>query len=243
MVSGSVLRLDGAPNLILMEDSDNIVTEDGLYQIETETAQTGAVESYGEYYFNNDLDLGAVYTSRITSNVDASGFVVSDLIDNRADLIDTWANFDGEPSDAVTAQLQIRTTEDDPAGSPTWTSWTQLVVGDYYARGFEFRLIFNSTDSSRNIDVSTLSVTIDMPDRNERAQSVAIPSGGSTITYTNAFKDNPMVGVTAQNMATGDYWTLTSQSSTGFTINFYNSADVGIARNVNWIATGYGKAA
>ena len=242
-VSGSVLRLDGLPYFILMEDSDNIVTEDGAYQIETETAQTAIIESYGEYYFNNDLDLGAVYTSRLTSNVDASGFVASDLIDNRADNIDTWANFDGEPSDAVTAQLQIRTTEDDPAGSPTWTGWAQLVVGDYYARAFEFRLIFNSTDSSRNIDISTLSVTIDMPDRNERAQSVAIPSGGQAITYTNAFKDSPMVGITAQNMATGDYWTLTSQTSTGFTINFYNSSNTGVARNINWIATGYGKAA
>ena len=242
-VSGSVLRLDGAPNFMLMENSDNIVTEDGAYQLETETANASIVDSYGEYYFANDLDLGAVYTSRLTSNVGASGFVVSDLIDDRADLIDTWANFDGEPSDAVTAQLQIRTTEDDPASSPTWTGWAQLVVGDYHARAFEFRLIFNSSDSSRNIDISTLSVTIDMPDRNERAQSVAIPSGGSSIVYTNAFKDSPMVGITAQNMATGDYWTLSSQSSTGFTINFYNSADVGIARNVNWIATGYGKAA
>jgi len=228
---------------MLMENSDNIVTEDGAYQLETETANASIVESYGEYYFANDLDLGAVYTSRVSSNVDASGFVVSDLIDNRADLIDTWSNFDGEPSDAVTAQLQVRTTEDDPAASPTWTSWTQLVVGDYYARGYEFRLIFNSTDSSRNIDISTLSVTIDMPDRNERGQSVAIPSAGQTITYANAFKDSPTVGITAQNMATGDYWTLTSQSSTGFTINFYDSSNTGIARNINWHATGYGKAA
>ena len=242
-VSGSVLRLDGAPNFMLMENSDNIVTEDGAYQLETETANASIVDSYGEYYFANDLDLGAVYTSRVTSNVGASGFVVSDLIDNRADLIDTWANFDGEPSDAVTAQLQIRTTEDDPASSPTWTGWAQLVVGDYHARAFEFRLIFNSSDSSRNIDISTLSVTIDMPDRNERAQSVAIPSGGSSIVYTNAFKDSPMVGITAQNLATGDYWTITGQTSSGFTINFYDSTNTAISRNINWIATGYGKAA
>ena len=206
-------------------------------------ATGGGVESSGEYYFDNDLDLGAVYTSRVTANMVASGYVVSDLIDSRADNIDNWENFDGEPSDNVTAQLQIRTTQDNPASSPTWDSWQPLVVGDYHARAYEFRVIFNSTDSSRNIDISTLEVTVDMPDRNERGQSVTIPSGGLVVSYSNAFKDSPAVGITAQNMATGDYWALTAQSSNSFTIQFFNNTGTAIARNINWIATGYGRAA
>jgi hypothetical protein len=242
-VSGSVLRLDGAPNFILMENGDSFITEASGEYFETETAGTTIIESYGEYYFTNTEDLGAVYTSRVSANMVASGYVASDLIDNRADNIDTWANFDGEPSDAVSAQLQLRTTQDDTTGSPTWTVWNSLLIGDYHARGFEFRVIFNSTDSSRNIDISTLEVTIDMPDRNERAQSISVPSAGSTITYSNAFKDSPAVGITAQNMATGDYWSITSQTSTGFTIQFFNTSGTAISRNINWIATGYGRAA
>ena len=241
VVSGSVLRLDGAPNPILLEDGFNLLTEAGEI-IETEVAQSAVVDSYGEYYFANDLDLGAVYTSRVSANMVASGYVVGDLLDNRADNIDTWANFDGEPSDAVSAQLQIRTTEDDPASSPTWTEWSPLMIGDYHARAYEFRVIFNSTDSSRNIDISTLEVTIDMPDRNERAQNITVPVGGSTITFTNAFKDIPCVGITAQNADGNDWFSLTNESSTGFDIEFFNGAN-SIERSMNWMATGYGKQA
>jgi len=117
------------------------------------------------------------------------------------------------------------------------------LIGDYHARAFEFRVLFNSTDSSRNIDISTLEVTVDMPDRNERGQSVTIPSGGLVVSYSNAFKDSPAVGITAQNMTSGDYWALTAQSSTSFTIQFFNNTGTAIARNINWIATGYGRAA
>ena len=238
--SGSVLRLDGAPNPIILEDGFQLLTEAGE-TIETEVAQSAVVDAYGEYYFANDLDLGDVYTSRVSANIVASGYVVSDVVDNRADNIDTWANFDGEPSDAVSAQLQIRTTADNPAASPTWTTWNPLVVGDYHARAYEFRVIFNSTDSSRNIDVSTLEVTVDMPDRNERAQNVTVPVGGSSITYANAFKDVPSLGITAQNADGNDWFSLTNETSTGFSIEFFNGNN-SVERSINYMATGYGKA-
>jgi len=238
--SGSVLRLDGAPNPIILEDGFQLLTEAGE-TLETEVAQSAVVDAYGEYYFANDLDLGDVYTSRVSANIVASGYVVSDVVDNRADNIDTWANFDGEPSDAVSAQLQIRTTADNPAASPTWTTWNPLVVGDYHARAYEFRVIFNSTDSSRNIDVSTLEVTVDMPDRNERAQSLTVPVGGSSITYANAFKDVPSLGITAQNVDGNDWFSLTNETSTGFDIEFFNGNN-SIERSMNYMATGYGKA-
>ncbi len=240
-VSGSVLRLDGAPNFILMENGDSFITEASGEYFETETAGTTIIESYGEYYFTNTEDLGAVYTSRVSANMVASGYVASDLIDNRADNIDTWANFDGEPSDAVSAKLQIRTTQDDTTGSPTWTVWNSLLIGDYHARGFEFRVIFNSTDSSRNIDISTLEVTIDMPDRNERDQNVTVPVNGLTVTYSNAFKDIPSVGITSQNQDGNDWFSLTNESSTGFDIEFFNGAN-SVERQINYMSTGYGKA-
>ena len=116
------------------------------------------------------------------------------------------------------------------------------MIGDYHARAYEFRVIFNSTDSSRNIDISTLEVTIDMPDRNEREQNITVPAGGLTVTYTNAFKDTPCVGITAQNADGNDWFSLTNETSTGFDIEFFNGAN-SIERNMNYMATGYGKQA
>ena len=208
------------------------------------TDVSNVVATSGSYAFNTVPDLGAVYTSRVTANFVASGFVQTDVIDSRTALVDTWANWDGEPSDKVIAQLEVRTTNTDPTATPTWTPWQPLVIGDFQARAFQFRVSITSTDSSRNIAISDLAVTIDMPDRNEKAQNVTVPTGGLTVTYTNPFKVVPFLGITGQNMDSHQYWTLSNETTDGFTIIIYdNNSNQNISKNINWIATGYGRKA
>ena len=78
-------------------------------------------------------------------------------------------------------------------------------------------------------------------------------AGAKAITFTNAFFTGtaslggtnaylPSIGITAQNMASGDYFEVTSISGTGFTVTFKNSAGTAISRNFNWSAVGYGVA-
>ena len=77
-------------------------------------------------------------------------------------------------------------------------------------------------------------------------------TGAKAITFANRFFTGtasllgtdsrlPSVGITAQNMQSGDYFTVSSVSATGFSVNFYNSSDTGVSRNFNWSAVGYGK--
>ena len=200
------------------------------------------VSTSGSYAFNTIPDLGAVYTSRVTANFVASGFVQTDVIDSRTALVDTWANWDGEPSDKVIATLEIRTTNTDSTATPTWTPWQPLVIGDFQARAFQFRVSITSSDSSRNIAISDLSVTIDMPDRNEKAQNVNVPTTGLTVTYNNPFKAVPFLGITGQNMNDHQYWTLSNETTDGFTIIIYdNNSNQHVSKNINWMATGYGR--
>tara|TARA_R110001606_G_scaffold20237_1_gene72989 strand:+ start:9171 stop:11918 length:2748 start_codon:yes stop_codon:yes gene_type:complete len=207
------------------------------------TNTNNVVATSGSYTFSNYIDLGQVFTSRVTANFVASGFVQTDLIDGRTALIDTWANFDGEPSDKVIATLEIRTTNTDPTGSPTWTPFQPLVIGDFQARAFQFRVVITSSDSSRNIAITSLGVTIDMPDRNEKASNVTVPTSGLTVSYSNSFKAVPYLGVTIQNSSTGDYWTTSNETVNGFSIVIYNSGGTAIQKNINWMATGYGRKA
>jgi len=201
----------------------------------------GVVDLSGSYAFSTGTDLGASYTSRVSSNMIYSGVLASALIDSRLNLVDTWLNWDSENiSDKITAVLQVRTTTDNPSGSPTWTAWQPLVIGDFLARAYEFRVIVTSTDSTRNIDISTLAVQIDIPDRNERAIDVTVTTSGLNVTYTNAFKDIPFLGITGRNMQTDEYWTLTNETRTGFSIIIYNTSGA-VERKINWIATGYGR--
>ena len=206
------------------------------------TDVSNVVATSGSYAFNTVPDLGAVYTSRVSANFVASGFVQTDLIDGRTALVDTWANWDGEPSDKVIATLEVRTTTTDPTATPTWSAWQPLVIGDFQARAFQFRVSITSSDSSRNIAITDLSVTIDMPDRNEKAQNVNVPTTGLTVTYNNPFKAVPFLGITGQNMNDHQYWTLSNETTDGFTIIIYdNNSNQHVSKNINWMATGYGR--
>ena len=60
------------------------------------------------------------------------------------------------------------------------------------------------------------------------------------ITFANAFYATPSLGIAAQNMATGDYFTISSKSATGFSIAFLNSSASGVDRTFDYVAKGYG---
>jgi hypothetical protein len=49
------------------------------------------------------------------------------------------------------------------------------------------------------------------------------------------------VGVTGFNMATGDFFTVTSMTRTGFTVEFKNSTGTSVNRNFTYTAVGYGR--
>ena len=141
------------------------------------------------------------------------------------------------------AVLQIATTEDDPAGSPTWTDWADFIVGDYKARGFKFRAILTSDNVFMTPSIQELTVTVDMPERTASDDDVAAASGGESVVFSPAFKAKPAVVITGQDMDTGDYWRVTAISRTGFTVQFKNSSDTGVARTFDWVARGYGAVA
>ena len=242
IVVNNVLKLDGAPRYILAENSDFLIAENGD-RLSREIGDIGVIESSGSYYFANSVDLGETYTSRLTANLSSSVTVASDLIDYRTANIDTWNNFDGASSDAITAVLELRTTNNNPASNPTWTDWAPFLVGDYHARAYEFRVIVTNTDSDYNISITALSVTVDMPDRVEKASDLSVSASSTAVSFGSNFKAVPVVGVTMNDSNSGDYFRVTSKARTGFTVQCFNSSNTGIVRSINWQAVGYGKEA
>jgi len=228
----------------------------------TDNLDGGLLES-GEYEFDTYVDTGAVYTSRVAASFALVSFNVANLVDDwppidelgaidsgqlAADFVDTWAdwdaivNFDTPTSVAdATLQIYISTTNDNPASSPVWSAWRLFYVGDYTARAFRFKVrLIRGPDENNQVALTTLGVTVDVPDRVESANNIVVPAAGRAITYANAFFAVPAVAVTAENMATGDYATITSKTASGFTIQFRNSAGTGVERTMDWIAKGFG---
>ena len=204
----------------------------------------GHVEDFGYYYFDDQIDLGGVFMSRVTANIKSTRVDYVSLFDSPAGLFDDRSGlFDGDVNahDDVDAQVEIRWTNDDPLSSPTWSNWQRFVVGDFKARAMEFRCKLSSTDNQATPAVSELSVQVDMADRTYSENDVASGAGAKVVTFPESFKEVPAIGIGAQDLQTGDFYEITAKSRTGFTITFKDSGGTAVNRTFDYVARGYGK--
>jgi hypothetical protein len=92
--------------------------------------------------------------------------------------------------------------------------------------------------------IDELRVTIDMEDRVIEEHDLAIPAAGLAITYPGgAFKALPALGVSIQDLESGDYFRITGKSAAGFTLRCFDAGGAGVARTADYVARGYGLAA
>ena len=214
----------------------------------------GLTAGTGEYAFDSTLDLEAVYSLDLERRLVSRGIYPTDLWDSRTDNIDTWQDIDGGVPDAVNAELYVRKTNDDPSSSPTYSAWQPLVNAVLKARAFQFKAVLTSSDTAQNVLVDELGYKAQFQQRTEQSTAtIASGTSAKAVTFTNAFFTGttalggansalPTIGITPLNMATGDFFELSSISRTGFTVTFKNSSGTIVDRNFNYMATGFGKA-
>ena len=216
----------------------------------------GGILPEGTYDFGGTaggttLDLGGVFSLDLKRHFLTEAFYPSDLLDSRG-LIDDITDFDGATATEVNAEMLVRVTQDNPSGSPTYTGFQTFANGTYKGRGFQFRAKLTSNDTAQDIKVSQLGYTASIQRRTEQSNVIASGAGAKTVTFTNSFfvgtssilganSNLPSVGINAQNMVSGDYFEVTSISSTGFVVHFKNSSNASIDRNFTYQAVGFGK--
>ena len=202
----------------------------------------GGVASEGEYIFDNLLDLGESFTSKVTAHIKAEAVDVADFVDLREENIDDWSDLDGDFIDTVNAEIYLRTTDDDPNNpAAEWSVWKKFFVGEYKARGFQFKLKATSEMLAHNIIVKELTVTVDMPDRIADIKDIVSGAAPYDVVYEAPFFEPPTVGITAKALNTGDTCEITNETKSGFTIVFKNSSGTPVSRNFNVLAKGYGR--
>ena len=206
----------------------------------------------GTYDFVDTLDLGGTFSLVLKRHFQGVGFYTGDQFDNRTDNIDTWTDFDGSIANDVNAKMAVRTTTDNPSSSPTYTSFNDFANGTFKGRGFQFRITIDTADTAQNINLQQAGYTATMPSRTEQSSVIASGAGAKAVTFTAPFFVGtsglgnlnsflPSVNISPQNMASGDYFELSSISGTGFTVHFKNSSNASIDRNFTYSAVGFGK--
>ncbi len=199
------------------------------------------IESSGFYIGSTEISLDAVYDTTFQATIDMIANDLYDLFDSGrgASVFDDAAGpFDGNSGTKCNAYLQVGSSESSLGAISTYQDISQqsTVKGRY----FKFRLKLTSDDNKARPEVSKMQMVLALEKRLESEEDVVSGAGAKAITYDNAFYASPAVGIAAQNMATGDYYAITSKTKTGFTITFYNSSAAAQNRTFDYVAKGYG---
>ena len=211
---------------------------------------SSSVDNEGTYSFvgstgDASVDLGSKFTSRVTAILTTDRLDYVNDIDSEDGNIDDKSGFwDGDTAPAdVNVKLQVSTTDGDPSGSPSYSAFRDFVVGEYSARAFRFRAVLQSESTNSTPTVSALQVTVDMPDRVDYGNDIAsgTDAGGKTVTFSPAFKQLDNLAITAQNMASGDFYVISSKSATSFNVIFKNSGGSAVSRTFDYQAKGFGE--
>jgi hypothetical protein len=115
--------------------------------LENDTLKLTDLSQDGTYVFSAPIDIGGIYTSRVTASITQFAENPTELFDDGRgfSLFDSaTGSFDGDSPSNSNAHLEIALSDD----GVTYTSFKNFVIGDYTARYYKFRLFLRSRDGS-----------------------------------------------------------------------------------------------
>lgn len=234
--------LNGSLKLISMNVMDTWTTLDEVVSLDQGIGKAGSlVQPNGYYYFDESIDLGHVYPSRISATIEAEGNDLRNVMDNWVTL-DSVLTLDSTAPENWGVVLEYRKHD----GDGEWTDWKPLVIGDVSARVIEFRLyLFGITDGFDNVSsitpfVHSVNVTVDMPDRPHGEKDIVIPVTGRRISFDPPFIALKALSTDDESLQPGDRKVITNKDAAGFDIQFFNSAGQPVSRTIDYLALGYG---
>jgi hypothetical protein len=197
----------------------------------------------GSYQFASTPDMGGVYDVNMRRYLATRALLMNELIDSMVSDIDSWSDVFGATAqpDYVSATLYVRSTNDDPSGTPTWSDWVEFANATKRGRAFQFKTEATTLSADQNILIDELGCEIELEQRVATAGPLTSGAASYGVAFAEPFYAVPAIGVTAYNMGTGDYYSITAMSRSGFTITFYNASATVVSRNFTYSAVGFGR--
>jgi hypothetical protein len=123
--------------------------------------------STATYEFSNYIDTGSVRIVRCLMEMTVLRIndAPTDTFDTLTGLFDSLpGNFDDLTGGSSFADINVvqlvATTDDDPAGSPTWSDFKRFKAGDFSGRAFRFRVELQSTSNNITPALSALTAKV-----------------------------------------------------------------------------------
>ena len=198
-------------------------------------------DAKGFYNFTNSISLTNIFDGNLEPSITLDAENPYDRFDSgRGALLfdEAKAPFDGNEQLTAFHRVQIATSTTSLADCTTFVDITQSATFKF--KFAKFRLKLTNDDAQTSSNVKSIAIKLNMEERTFSENDLTTSSGTRTITYTNPFHDVPAVGIATQNMQTGDFYTITSKTRSGFTINFFNSSGSAVDRTFDYISKGFG---
>ena len=109
----------------------------------------------------------------------------------------------------------------------------------FKGRYFKFRLRLANKNNKTRAFVSGISIDVKMQKRTETGEDVASGTSTKSVAFTNPFFAIPSIGISAQNMATGDFFVVENKTVNGFDVTFKNSSNTAVSKTFDFIAKGF----
>jgi hypothetical protein len=198
----------------------------------------GALET-GSYTFNQTLDMNQVYDINIRRTIDFYTFIAGALWDDKTGDIDTWGTID-DLGDRTNALMYVRSTTDNPAGTPTWGEWREFANATVRGRGFQFKVVLTTTDATQVPVVTNASVAVELQQRTEASAVITSSAALTTYSFDVPFYAPPSVGVTMYDMNSNDELAISNVTRTGFDLEVFHGGTPQ-EHDFTYTAVGYGK--
>ena len=198
-------------------------------------------DAKGFYNFSNSLSLTNIYDGNIEPTITLDAENPYDKFDSgRGALLfdEAKAPFDGTEQIHAFHRVQIATSTTSLDNCTSFVDITQSATFKF--KFAKFRLKLTNDDDQTSSNVKNIAIKLNMEERTFAQSDLTTSSGSRTITYSNPFFGVPSLGIAAQNMLTGDTYSITSKTVNGFTIAFVNSSGSAVDRTFDYIAKGYG---
>ena len=233
----------GAKLLVATTDSDPDTSTAGTYTINNGSGSAGTIITITKS--SHGYSVGSFVTVDFTSGTGVDGdYQISAVTTN---------NF------TLTSATSL-STSGNCNFSAEFSQFNPFVNGSYIARGFKFRCEMDTNDPAQSIEIDQLGYTAELNSRTETSLGNAgatnglIASGTSskTVNFSQSFFTGqsgtsiaansvlPSIGITIENAQSGDFFTLSSISSSGFVIDVKNGSSF-VNRNFKYAATGFGR--
>jgi hypothetical protein len=162
-ISNSNITVDTSPNPDELRINDtSAATPSGIYYFGGNLSGSQTDTNGADY-----IDLGSSRTATTTGSVTFARHIdYSSVFDNIPQNWDTWPDtFDDWTSESAafgdfSTAIQVRSTPDNPASSPTWGAWENAIGQQVVGRGFQFRVNLNATNSEVSPAITVLSATV-----------------------------------------------------------------------------------